>query len=96
MPFVQILITSIIACNQPFVVAIDSSAVGDGCMCLMINFLYKNRALPLVWCVVKQKKGHVPEDRHVQVLKELQPLIPNDIEVIVLGDGEFDVSQPPN
>lgn len=59
LPFLEILINSF--SNQTLFLAIDSSVVGRGCMCLMISLIYKNRALPLSWIVVKQKKGRLPE-----------------------------------
>lgn len=90
LPFIQILITSLAALGLPFALVIDGSVVGRGCMCLMISVLYKNRALPLVWSVVQQKKGHLTEQMHLELLGEVYRLIPENTEVIVLGDGEFD------
>ena len=90
MPYVAELIASVAAVNQPLLLAIDGSVVGKGCMCLMISLLYKNRALPLCWRVVKQAKGHMSEALHVELFEQVRDLIPDDCEVIVLGDGEFD------
>jgi hypothetical protein len=84
------LIASVAALNQPLLLAIDGSVVGKGCMCLMISLLYKNRALPLCWQVVKQAKGHLSEALHIELFKSVAELIPDGCEVIVLGDGEFD------
>lgn len=56
----------------------------------MISLLYRNRALPLCWRVVKQAKGHVSEALHLELFQSLTDLIPDGHEVIVLGDGEFD------
>jgi hypothetical protein len=53
--------------------------------------IYKHRALPINFTVFKGKKGHLPEDAHVELVKKLQPLIPESTrQVIFLGDGEFD------
>jgi len=84
------LIASVAALNGPLVLAIDGSVVGKGCMCLMISLLYKNRALPLCWLVVKQPKGHLSEALHIELFEKVKCLIPQDCEVIILGDGEFD------
>ena len=54
LPFLEILMSSF--SNQILYLSIDGSVVGRGCMCLMISLIYKNRALPLCWIVVKQKK----------------------------------------
>lgn len=71
-------------------IAIDGSVVGRGCMCLMMSLLYANRALPLVWLVVKQPKGHMDEAMHLQLLQELKQIMPEHSQVVLLGDGELD------
>jgi hypothetical protein len=76
--------------HQPLLLAIDGSVVGRGCVALMVSVIYHGRALPLVWVVVKGKKGHFPQDVHCALLTQLHELIPVTAEVIVLGDGEFD------
>jgi len=76
---------------QEIVLAIDGSLVGRGCICLMISLIYKRRALPLAFTVYRGKKGHLPESTHIELVKKLQPFIPESTkQVILLGDGEFD------
>ena len=89
LPFIQSLFIGLNL--QEIILAIDGSLVGRGCICLMINLIYKQRALPLVFTVVKGKKGHLSEDTHIELVKKLRPLIPESTQqVILLGDGEFD------
>lgn len=88
LPFCSDLLS--VFANRVQLIAIDGSVVGRGCMCLMMSLLYANRALPLVWLVVKQPKGHLDEAMHLQLLQELKQLIPDNAEVVLLGDGEFD------
>ena len=88
LPFLEILLDSFK--NQTLYIAIDGSVVGRGCMCLMVSLIYKNRALPLIWLVVKQKKGHLTEELHVELLSSLQNILPDGCNIILLGDGEFD------
>jgi len=89
LPFIQSLLINLGL--EEMVLAIDGSLVGRGCICLMISLIYKSRALPLAFTVVKGKKGHLPEDTHVELVKKLFPLIPESTQqVIFLGDGEFD------
>ena len=76
--------------RQPLVFVIDGSTVARGCMSLMVSVLYRRRALPLVWVVVKARKGHLSESLHCALLEQLKPLVPPDAEVTILGDGEFD------
>lgn len=75
---------------QTLVLVIDGSAVGRGCVALMIHVVYKGRALPLCWLVRQGKKGHFSEDLHLELVEQVQDLIPLGAEVVLLGDGEFD------
>ena len=76
--------------KRALVFAIDGSGVGRGCVTLMLSVLYKKRALPLMWIVVEGKKGHFPEALHIQLVEQIQDLVPEAADVIFLGDGEFD------
>jgi len=87
-PFAEGLLAGL--AHQPLVLVIDGSSVGRGCQCLMLSVVYRNRALPFGWIVFAGKKGHRSEMGHLEVLRQIQPLIPNTATVIVLGDGEFD------
>ena len=89
LPFIQTLLNKLDL--EEMVLAIDGSLVGRGCMCLMISLIYRRRALPLLFTVVKGKKGHLSEETHVDLVNRLRPLIPESTRrVIFLGDGEFD------
>jgi hypothetical protein len=87
-PFAEALLLGLAA--HPLVLVIDSSTVGRGCQCLMVSVVYRNRALPLGWLVFKGNKGHSSQARHLELLRQVQPLIPAAAEVILLGEGEFD------
>ena len=88
MPFASLLLESLP--KDPLVLAMDGSQVGRGCMTLMLGVIYKKRTLPLCWIVYKGKKGHTTAERHIELLELAKPLIPEDAEVILLGDGEYD------
>lgn len=88
-PFAEALLQSLPA-SEPLTLVMDGSEVGRGCLALMIAVVYQGRALPLMWTVIKGKKGHFPENTHVALVKKVQSLIPNGRTVIFLGDGEFD------
>lgn len=90
MPFLESLLIGLVQSTGPLVLAMDGSEVGRGCLALVISVIYKNRALPLAWVVVKGSKGHFPEETHIELLHTIKPLIPDGSEVIFLGDGEFD------
>lgn len=88
LPFAEALLISL--GHQTLVLAIDGSEVGRECVTLMVSVIYKKRALPIAWIVVKGKKGHFPEDTHVQLVEQVRDLVPEDCDVVFLGDGEFD------
>jgi hypothetical protein len=88
MPFAEALLSSL--ANQTLVLVMDGSEVGRGCLTLMVSVVYKRRALPIAWVVVKGNKGHFPVDTHVALLNQVQTLIAAEADVIFLGDGEFD------
>lgn len=87
-PYVKGLLLSLV--HGPLVLAIDGSEAGRGCLALMVSVIYKGRALPLGWIVVKGKKGHFPEEAHVSLVEQVANLVPKGTDVIFLGDGEFD------
>lgn len=87
-PFVRPLLASL--AHMPLVLVIDGSTVGKGCMALMLSVVYQGRALPLGWLVVEAKKGHHRYELHLALLSQVVPLIPQEAEVILVADGEFD------
>jgi len=83
----------VLLARQPLIFVIDGSTVARGCMSLMISVLYRRRALPIAWIVVKARKGHLAESLHCALLAQLKPLVPPASQVTILGDGEFDGTQ---
>lgn len=75
---------------QTLVLVIDGSAVGRGCVALMVHVVSTGRALPLCWLVRHGKKGHCPEDLHMALVEQVHKMIPPGASVVVRGDGEFD------
>jgi hypothetical protein len=90
MPFAAALLVNL--SDQTLVLIMDGSVVGRNCVALMLSVRYRGRALPLGWLVVSGKKGHFPEEKHIDLLSEVQKLVPETADVIFLGDGEFDGS----
>lgn len=91
LPYADALLTCLAL--EQLVLVIDGSAVGRGCVALMVHVVYKGRALPLAWLVRQGQKGHFPESLHVALVKQVQQMIPEDASVVLLGDGEFDGTQ---
>jgi hypothetical protein len=88
LPFARPLLQGL--AQRPLTILLDGTTAGHGCVVLMASLLYRGRAIPLLWTVVKGKKGHLPEQLHIALIRRLQELIPPDASVSVLGDGEFD------
>ncbi len=96
LPFAEALLVSL--AHHMLVLTMDGSGVGRGCLTLMVSVVYKKRALPIAWIVVKGSKGHFPKETHVALLEQVHALVPEDADVVFLGDGEFDgttLSQKP-
>ena len=79
-----------LAKHGSLLLAIDGSEVGKDCMALMVSVVWGKRSLPICWLVRKGKKGHMSEELHLEVVKQLAELLPTDSQVVLLGDGEFD------
>ena len=56
----------------------------------MLSVVYAGRALPLAWLVVPGKKGHLAQSEHLRLVRMLKPLLPEQAQVVLVGDGEFD------
>jgi hypothetical protein len=89
LPFVSELLAYLAAIRE-LVFVIDGSEVGHECITLMISLIYGKRALPITWLVVKGSKGHLPERVHLDLLTQLQAILPQNCRMVFLGDGEFD------
>jgi len=72
------------------ILIIDGSPVGRGCQALMVSVVYETRALPLAWLVRAGTKGHFTQAQHCALIQQVQTLIPPQVQVTLLGDGEFD------
>jgi hypothetical protein len=75
------------------VLAIDGSEVGRGCMTLMISLIYEKRSIPLVWTVFQRPKGHASSAEHIEIVKRVVQVLPAELTITFLGDGEFDSVQ---
>ena len=88
LPYAQQLVNNL--AKQTLVLVMDGSPVGHGCRTLMLSVLYKKRALPLAWLVSQGNKGHFSEGDHITLIEKVKEIIPEDADVMFLGDGEFD------
>lgn len=75
-------------------IVIDGSQIGKDNAVLMISVVWANRGIPICWIVKKGGKGHFSVENHLAVLElalgVLKDILPPDISITLLGDGEFD------
>jgi len=88
LPFARAVLEGL--AHAPLTMLLDGTVAGRGSVVLIASVLYHGRAIPLLWTVVKGKKGHLPEAIHCALIRRLQEIIPADASVVLLGDGEFD------
>jgi hypothetical protein len=88
LPFARAVLSAL--AHAPLTILLDGTTAGRGCVVLIASVVYRGRAIPLLWSVVKGKKGHLPEEMHCALIRRLQELIPAHASVMLLGDGEFD------
>ena len=76
------------------VIVIDGSQTGKDNATLMISLVWFNRGIPLCWLTKKGAKGHFKTKDHLKLLQQAIDLIisltPNEVQITLLGDGEFD------
>jgi hypothetical protein len=89
LPFVREMLDHLATIGE-LVFVIDGSEVGHACITLMISLIFRKRALPITWLVVKGRKGHLSEEIHLELLNQLHAILPEKAEMVFLGDGEFD------
>jgi hypothetical protein len=90
------------ACYEPYARGVLRAASVGGRLRLLIDVLelsaqrqillvalaYRRRALPLIW-EVRRRTGVSDAQSHIDLLARLRPWLPPQVEIVVLGDGEF-------
>ncbi|MCK4817143.1 transposase, partial [bacterium] len=69
--------------------ALDTSMLWNQYCLIRISVIYRGRAVPIVWEVLKHKSSSVSYETYKQLLDSACPLIPAGIEVIFLADRGF-------
>jgi hypothetical protein len=70
--------------------ALDSSSLWDEFVIVRIALIYRGRALPLSWIVLKQQSTMVAFEKYKQILKEAAAVLPKGCPVVLLADRGFD------
>ena len=91
LPFIREVIASLGLTE--YRLSIDSSQAGRNCLMLAIGLVYKKRVIPLAWMVYKGRKGHSSAEKQLELLAQVQALLPEGATIILTGDAEFDGTQ---
>lgn len=57
LPFARALLMGL--AHTTLTLIVDGSTIGRGCVVLMASVVYRGRAIPIAWLVVRGKKGHL-------------------------------------
>jgi len=88
MPWANWLIRSASSGGQLHLI-VDTTKVTSAHRLLCVAVGYQRRALPVIWDWVGHRKGHCTVQAQLTLWHRLQALIPDDIQVTIVGDGEF-------
>jgi hypothetical protein len=70
--------------------ALDSSSLWDEFVLVRVSLIYRGRALPLSWVILKQQSTMVAFEKYKHILKEAAAILPKACCVILLADRGFD------
>lgn len=70
--------------------ALDSSSLWDELVLVQVALIYRGRALPLSWVILKRQSTMVAFEKYQHILKEAAAILPKGCPVILLADRGFD------
>jgi hypothetical protein len=70
--------------------ALDSSSLWDEFVLVRVALIYRGRALPLSWVVLKQQSTTVAFEKYKHILGDAAAILPKGCPVILLADRGFD------
>lgn len=86
-PVIRPFLQSLSQVTVPLI--LDTTAAGVNCHLLTVALGYQRRALPVAWQADYGKRGHTTGQQQVELLQYVAQLLPDQPQVVVLGDGEF-------
>jgi hypothetical protein len=75
--------------DQPLELALDTSVLWERYVIVRIAAIYRGRALPLAWKVLKQSSASVSFDNYADLLELANQLVPASCTVTLLADRGF-------
>lgn len=88
-PIAKKLIDQAAKSGHPIRLIVDGTRIGSNHQLLMVALAYRRRALPIAWTWVRKRRGHSSATKQVALLKYVCCLIPDQANVVLLGDSEF-------
>ena len=75
--------------EQALYVALDTSMLWDTYCLIRLSVIYRGRAVPLVWCVLKHGSAQVSFEAYKELLEQAALLLPRGCKVVFLADRGF-------
>jgi hypothetical protein len=75
--------------EQALYVALDTSMLWDTYCLIRLSVIYRGRAVPLVWCVLKHGSAQVSFEAYKELLDRAALLLPRRCKVVLLADRGF-------
>ena len=76
--------------GEKIYLALDSSSLWDEFVIVRVELIYRGRALPLSWIILKQQSTTVAFEKYKRILKETAAIVPQGCPVVLLEDRGFD------
>ena len=75
--------------NERVYLALDSSVLWERFALIRVALVYRGRALPLSWMVVKSQSASVAFETYQTILKSAAQVLPSTCQVVLLADRGF-------
>lgn len=88
-PVVALVLQRLKRSQTPLRLLLDTTQLGRRHRLYTVSVAWRRRAVPLGFCVVKKRKGHLNVRQQKVLLRRIRPLVADFDAVYVLGDSEF-------
>lgn len=75
--------------DEEYFVALDTSDLGNGYILIRASLIYRGRAIPVSWRVIKHGSTSVSFQQYKPVLKEFLKILPKEAKIVLLADRGF-------
>ena len=75
--------------DSPLMVALDTSDLANGYILIRTSLVYRSRAIPVSWSVIKHASTSVSFEQYQVVLDRMLTTLPKGAKVVLLADRGF-------